>query len=655
MKHTGTIISLIFTILVSLTGKLMADPVKVPLKDARRTIDSLNELAFQAKRNDINKAVSLLLEASHLADQYDYKKGKAVNLLYEAGMYHQYGYHKKALSLYFRSREISIQSNDTLIAARANQQIGAAFSDNNNLPAAENLYKQAMDAYVQLNRTEDIINMQNALGMIKLSGKDLKETGRYFTEAEKGSIRIDYTYGLKKARYNLGLLHLEKGNLSRARTLFENSLELNVQERDHYGMSLNKTRLAEIAARQLDFEAATALALSAFNDAQSISAMRLMVDAVGKLSEIYERQNMPERVIEWQRILIDEQARISEREKSYSMEFLDLLKARQEERVQAEARVLDAQQRAKYSAVITMIVSIALAILAILAFLLKKNFRRAKVFGKYLAEKNALIEKQIKELRELNEEILHQNASLEESNQMKNKLLSILSHDLRTPLINTRGILEFINAGDLNAEESKEVFDDLENQYVKVIALLDNLLFWIKGQMQGDEVEPVQIDLKTLIDEVVKEQEVPLRNKHVTVENVLEPDLVISGHPEMIKAIFRNLLSNAIKFTDHGVIRFYSTIGDTLAIHVQDEGVGMSAETLDKVKKRTYFTTLGTQKEAGSGFGLMICKDLINKHKGELDVTSAPGKGSTFTVKLPGAVAAMPASGKKHLAAVSGG
>lgn len=625
---------LTFCFLSVILGTARSEGASLP--EVRRTVDSLNELAFRVKRNNINEAVTLLFRAGQLAKENNYQRGLSVNLLYEAGIYQQYGYHKKALSLYYKSREISIRNNDTLNTARANQQIGFAFSENHNQGEAEKLYKQAMDAYILLDRKEDIINMQNAIGVIALTSSNMEEAHRYFSAAEKGSASINYAYGIKKTAYNMGLLLVRNGRLNEARSHFEHALELNSGGRtDYYGMSQNKNKLSMVA-RMLGRNAeAEQLALSAFNDAQTISAMRLMTDAVESLLAVYEKEDRPDKVIRWQKILIQEQNKIFEKEREYAIEFLDLLKARQEEQALAEAKTLEAQQRARYSGIIALIVSIALAVLSGLAYLLAKNYQKVKSYSKNLGEKNALIGKQIGELKALNEAIMHQNSRLEESNLMKNKLLSIISHDLRTPLVNTKGMLEFINEGLIDPEEREQVFRDLENQYVTVITLLDNLLFWIKGQMESDDFQVASIEIRHLIEQVIREQEVSLKNKGVIAVNEVAPGLTVDGHLEMLKVVFRNLLSNAIKFTDSGSIRFYSSVGEGVSVHVKDAGVGMSAEVLQKVRNRAYFTTPGTKKEAGSGFGLMICKDIISKHDGDLLIDSEPGAGSVFSVKLP--------------------
>ena len=105
----------------------------------------------------------------------------------------------------------------------------------------------------------------------------------------------------------------------------------------------------------------------------------------------------------------------------------------------------------------------------------------------------------------------------------------------------------------------------------------------------------------------------------------------------MIRIVLRNLISNAIKFTpENGLIRVYATSDELeTKISIQDSGIGMSAETIERISAKQYYTTAGTAMEKGSGFGLMLCSDLVNRHGGKLIIESEPRKGSVFTITLP--------------------
>jgi signal transduction histidine kinase len=226
---------------------------------------------------------------------------------------------------------------------------------------------------------------------------------------------------------------------------------------------------------------------------------------------------------------------------------------------------------------------------------------------------------------------------LEEDNRTKNKLLSIISHDLRSPLVNTKGVLNLVNQGMVPPEEANRLLQLLETQYLGTTSLLDNLLFWIKGQMEGKEVEKVKIGLYNLVKNLEEEQRMPLVKKKIELRNNIDRNVSIVTEKEMIRIVCRNLISNAIKFTnENGVIELGSRVeGDFLCLTVKDSGIGMTREAIEKVNTKQYYNTAGTSFEKGSGFGLMLCRDLLAKNGGELLIESEPGKGSEFTIRMP--------------------
>jgi two-component system, sensor histidine kinase and response regulator len=282
-----------------------------------------------------------------------------------------------------------------------------------------------------------------------------------------------------------------------------------------------------------------------------------------------------------------------------------------------------------------------LIVVAVLAVLALVNYQRQRFFGRELKQKNEIIERNSASLDLLNKEISSQNLLLEEDNKTKNKLLSFISHDLRTPLVNTKGVLNLVNQGMVPPEEADRLLQLLETQYLGTTSLLDNLLFWIKGQMEGKEDVKVKVGLYLLMKNLEEEHRLPLIKKKIQLRNNIDRTVSIVTEKEMIRIVCRNLISNAIKFTnENGWIELNSRIeenaeGKTLFLTVKDSGIGMTQEAIEKVNAKQYYNTTGTSYEKGSGFGLMLCRDLISKNGGELIIESEPGAGSSFTIKMP--------------------
>jgi len=599
-----------------------------------RTIDSLNEVAFRVKKNDVMKALDIVYKAAYLAELYHYDKGMASSLLTEAGIYHQNGYHKRALMLYYKSLDISTEIKDSLHVAKANQQIGNALMESGDYAEAERLYTIAGKYYRVLHLDEDLVNILNSLGLVKMAFGRIDSAASYFSEARETSQKLGYIYGTKKSNHNLGLLSLKTGELAAARAYFNTSLLIDIKAKDAYGIALNRNQLAGLAIEEGAYSKAVDLLESALKSAGSISAAHLQIESLKGLCSVHRKKSDLKELVRYQEMLIDMQNDLAEREKFYSMNFLDILKDKEQERFAFQKKITNAQQRAAYSNVVLGFVSAGLLALILLTILGYKNYKRAQSYSKELMDKNDVIQKHVLALNKLNSAITEQNERLEESNRMKDKLLSIVSHDLRTPLSNTKGILDLVEGNYLSPAELTQLLKDLDAQYVKSLTLLDNLLFWIKGQMSGSPLESKVIDLKLLIDSLCHELEISAAKKDIALINDINEELSISGDREMIKVVFRNLLTNALKFTDKGYVRIYATMEDGITVHVQDSGIGMSREVLQKVLSRSYFTTKGTHKESGTGFGLLICKDLIEKHGASLAIKSEVGQGAVFSVSF---------------------
>jgi len=610
------------------------DPVS---KEDIRKVDSLNRLALQQKRTDVARALNNLFMAENLASASQYQKGLATAYLYQAGIFRQSGYEKRALSTYYKSLQLFKSIKDTFNIAFASQQIAVSLQTDGNTDEAIQMYNESLNVYTALNRKEDIINIKNNLGLIELNQEHFLKAELHFKEALTSSIAIKYVYGEKKALYHLGLFEEKSKNLKAAETYYLQSLSKDEMLKDKYGAALNGLQLASLNLKQNMPDAAIAMAKIAYQNAYAVSAYNLMKDAANKMIEVYRQKADIPKASQWQDSLVKILQAQNENEKVYALNFIDVIKSQDIQKINAENEVVNARRVQREQLLIITVGTFILIIVAVLAVLALVNYQRQRFFGKELKQKNEIIEKNSASLDRLNKEISNQNLLLEEDNRTKNKLLSIISHDLRTPLVNTKGVLNLVNQGMVPQEESERLLQLLETQYIGTTSLLDNLLFWIKGQMNGMGDDKVKVGLYQLMKSLEDEQRLPLLKKKIDLRNNIDKGIVIVVEKEMIRIVCRNLISNAIKFTnENGYIELSSRIaGNELYLTVTDCGIGMSKEAIEKVNAKQYYNTTGTSYEKGSGFGLMLCRDLISKNGGELIIESEPGKGSAFTVTIP--------------------
>jgi signal transduction histidine kinase len=270
---------------------------------------------------------------------------------------------------------------------------------------------------------------------------------------------------------------------------------------------------------------------------------------------------------------------------------------------------------------------------------------RTREKNKYLAEQRnqlqeqaILLEEQQEELETQKSLVENQRDELEASNGVKDKLFSIISHDLRTPFTSVNGYLTLIRYGALTLEEVTTLATEVKISVDHHLETLNNVLEWSKAQMQGLKPVAEKINLNKIAENQQKFFKSLAESKEIEIINEVDIQTRVFADPNQIDVILRNLVGNALKFTPkEGKITVSSVIKDDfVTIAVTDTGIGMSKENLNKLfKKNEHFTTQGTNNEAGTGLGLLLCKDFVETNGGKITVESELGKGTCFIFDLP--------------------
>lgn len=599
-------------------------------------VDSLNAKAFALKQSDVVAAYGMLLNAESQAIKLNYQKGLITNYLHQGGIFFQSGMPKKALDKYYQSYNLANQLNEKLLQAKASQMIAQLLLDTKAFTEAIKLLEQNITIYKSANNVQELVNTYNTLATAYQEKKDTSKAALVIDEAYHLAVNTQYQYGLKKCLYNKAILYQSQGKYNLAAQLLDSALQLN-NGNDNYGKALILLQKAKLAMDAKQNSDAIVIAENALEAATNVRAVQLQMNSLRLLISAYQQQGNTTKLIALQHKLIQLQDSTFEEQNNYVTKFADIIREQEDRYQQSKQQIASAQALADWQQTGLVVLVAGLIVVMVLAWQAYNNFKKAQLAAIELESKNEIIQKNAIHLDALNQEIRAQNEKLEAENRLKDKLLSIISHDLRHPLVNTKSVLDLINLKLVSAQETEQLLEQLEGQYVHSITLLDNLLFWIRSQMGGVKLPHVPNNMFLLVRQLIDEQKIALQNKHLQIINQVDSNLVLMAESEMLRIIFRNLISNAIKFTpEDGIIIVRSSKDDRHAIiEVEDSGVGMSAETIHKIDARSYFTTKGTRNEKGSGFGLALVIDLINRHGGKLSIKSVPGVGSTFTVRLP--------------------
>lgn len=237
-------------------------------------------------------------------------------------------------------------------------------------------------------------------------------------------------------------------------------------------------------------------------------------------------------------------------------------------------------------------------------------------------------------------EVQNQNARLHDLNQTKDKFFSIISHDLKGPLNSLTSFSRLLidHTDRMSREEIQLLAKDLDKSVKNLLILLENLLEWARSQTGNIDFTGEVFDLAQLLENNKNLLDTQAGAKRITIKIEGSKAMSVKLHKQSVNTVLRNLISNAIKFTpENGIIRVGTQIaGGRLQVFVEDNGVGMSGEVVEKLfRLDSKHSTKGTANEKGTGLGLILCREFVEKNGGKIHVQSTPGNGTAFTLSFP--------------------
>lgn len=249
-----------------------------------------------------------------------------------------------------------------------------------------------------------------------------------------------------------------------------------------------------------------------------------------------------------------------------------------------------------------------------------------------------LLFEDITEQEASHETLKNQADDLQKLNDLKDKYFRIISHDLKSPIFGIKELIHLTNMGLVSQEEFMEMLPEVSRNMEQVALLLENLLAWSSSQLrQGEVVRLQEFDVHKLLLQQKSILERIATDKKIEIQIESQAKSIVKADKNMVELVVRNLINNAIKFSNQNDTIKVSTQDeeDYLVISIEDKGRGISKENLKKINNGISFTTTGQNNESGTGLGLIMVKEYIKKNKGQLEIYSEEGVGTTFCIKLP--------------------
>jgi signal transduction histidine kinase len=551
-------------------------------------------------------------------------------------LYYDMANYSEAYFFYMQSLNAFERENDQLGIARMENNLGIVSHDMGRLDDAEKHYLKAYKLYRENGLSTEECGALGNIGSILYDREMYDSALSYFLEVIN---KLDPdSIGTSQERYilsgvynNTALAYSELGEDRLALEYYRKGLALAMRADDQFTIGSVYVNLGSHFGEMNNQDSALFYLHRALRIAQQLGYPSLELNVYEELAKLHAKPGSYASAYNWmvrydtlyKKIFNEEQAR----------EIMQL-RSRYEQEI-SEKEILQLQSESQLQKMLNKLFIIFIVLIVALALIIAVNLRSKKHTNQMLAERNMQISNAIQKLSESENE-------LQKLNKSKDRIFSVVAHDLRNPVAAVTGFSELLydNFEQFPVETQKEYLLQILQGTQRLQNLLENLLIWARSQMQAVKYEPETINLKDLLADCVREMKANLDHKKVDCLLKIDDSCIVYADKSMVHTVFRNLIINAIKFSfPGGIIRISTRNSETdCSISVSDEGIGIQPEIQEKLfTSNEVISTPGTTGESGSGLGLAICKEFLERNQGQITVESDPGNGSTFIVTLPSA------------------
>lgn len=645
-------------------------------QDSAKIDTSIKLIELLYKTKEYKKALLYIEQTLQLSHKINYTKGSAEANYYRALIYTDRDDYFNAIDNYSKSRQLFVQLKDTLGIARVSNSIGLIEIKRGNYAIGLKHSLAAIEIFEKRNLNEQLCKAYNNLADAYFKTNQIEKSLEYNQKALKVRKQLADSLGIKNSTKNIALLYSMRKEHRKAIEYYEQALSLLNPATDQVIRGDILPRIGNEYLQFREFEKATEYLLEGLSYNRSVNnpeGILLSLNAIGQLnlkqnnlklaeSQLSEALNIALKINNKNELLknyklqtdLDSIRGFYQNAFNWQGKFYTL---KEEINKEKQPKIPDDIETAtseialanstnnslvnennktsklnKKFEIATYLIGSALLISLISLFIIGSQFNKSKQFHLGLSAKN-------KQLTEQNEVILEQTKHLEEINKVKDRLFSIVSHDLKDSISSIKGFLDLLKEDSISKEEFNELIPELSENANNASMLLYNLLNWSKSQMQNLEPKPELFNVKEVFQNKLNLIEQKVEQKRIVVIDESQSDYVYADR-SMVEIVVQNLLTNAVKFSRVGDVITVSSqdLGEKVRLCVEDTGVGISKENIDRLFKNDAFTTIGTKNEKGTGLGLTICKELVELNNGKIWVESTQNVGSKFFVELPKAI-----------------
>lgn len=564
-------------------------------------------------------------------------------------VYNGQGLPEKALEYALQALRTRRSLNDANEIAKSLNSLGDFYYNQYNLRKALRNYLESLRISRQINNQRGIAFSLTNVGKVYLRQERYQESLLYFREALTISEKLNNAKQSATIHSNMGNAYLGLNDTDRAFRYYSAALRIHYTQNNNLDIVPVLNEIGKLYAHKGDFKTALSFHYQALSKVKNTQWRLLKLDTYKSMADTYLAMNDERNFTEFYRMYSRLQDSVRN---DISMRKIAELQTRFEweesqERTQSENQQQTQEierQKTIRNYLLTIILVGSFLGVTLIAFYISRlrGNRKLKAQNETIIHKNRQLRRVNEALKGLNDKLVESEAELRKTNETKDKFFSIIAHDLRAPLATFSSFLTALSDSDdsFTPEEIEFITKSTQKSLKNLTDLLNNLLQWSRSQMGRLQFNPQPIMLHELTQQTVNLFVEDTSNKSITLTSNVDLDAVAFADANMLDFVVRNLVSNAIKFTPKGGRIVIESVPapepNRLGIRVTDTGVGISPENMQKLfVLNSGFTTIGTANEKGTGLGLLLCKEFVERNGGALSVESEIGKGTSFTFTIP--------------------
>lgn len=588
----------------------------------------LNNMAIiYHNQGEFPKALRFYKESLHIREKIHDEKGEAATYNNMGNVYTDMGNFTEALTYLFKGLELREKHNEKHQVANSYANISGVYVLVNKYREALYYGLNALKLHKESGNKDGLMQSYIAIGNVYFKEKQINKAMQYFNAALVIAKKMNNGNMLAVCLTNLGEGYIETGRYQQAASCFKEALALCEPAGDQEGILICELGLGEINLKQNKVKESFPHLLKGYEIASTVGIKLAASEATELLASAYEKSGdykkanlfLKEHVVYKDSLFNDES-----RKKIQETEFNFRLDKKQNEITMLEKDKSIQRAEARMHRFINVGLFLLSCLLVSLIIVLYRS--RSKEMNA-----NRLILKQKKEIE-------NQAVVLNELNTIKDKIFSVLAHDLRSPVSSLLGIVSLMEQKAMSQEQFLSFQDAFSEQLKSLNLLLDNLLNWSKNHIRGGvETNKKQVNISEKVNQVYHLFKEIARVKNVKLVSDVNPSESLFMDADHLDIVLRNLISNAIKYSKpHGEVKVSVTHTKTeTIISVKDHGIGITNDQLLSLLSGVpNQSNPGTSGERGIGIGLLLCKEFTEKNGGKLTVTSQPGKGAEFYITM---------------------